>query len=146
MDLWLLWLIAGFALVIAELVTGTFYLLTLGVGAFAAALVAWLGGNTLVQASIGGAIALLGAWAVHVWHSKNRTQDEGRANLLDRGQPVVLEGWSNEPAGLARVKYRGASWDARIAQPEGRPPPGATLYIDNIEGSVLVVVAAPPSR
>jgi membrane protein implicated in regulation of membrane protease activity len=43
MDLWLLWLIAGFVLVIAELLTGTFYLLVIGAGAFAASLAAWAG-------------------------------------------------------------------------------------------------------
>ena len=45
MELWVLWIIVGMVLVIAELVTGTFYLLVLGAGAFAAALVAWAGGR-----------------------------------------------------------------------------------------------------
>ncbi len=36
MEMWLIWLIAGFVLVIAELVTGTFYLLVVGLGAFVA--------------------------------------------------------------------------------------------------------------
>ena len=35
MEMWVLWVIVGLVLVIAELVTGTFYLLVLGVGAFA---------------------------------------------------------------------------------------------------------------
>ena len=145
MELWLLWLIAGFVLVIAELVTGTFYLLVIGLGAFAGALAAWLGGNTLVQAAVGSAVAFAGAWFVHHWHARQRG-DEGRGNLLDRGQPVVLEGWANESAGLVRVKYRGASWDARLAQPEPRPAPGTTLYIDGMDGNTLVVVAAPPGH
>lgn len=144
MDVWLLWVIVGFVLVIAELVTGTFYLLVLGVGAFAAALVASLGGNVLVQALVGSAVALGGAWFVHHWHEAHRRADEGRTNFLDRGQPVVLEGWTNEPAGIARVKYRGASWDARVSEAAVRPVPGTTLYIDSQEGGTLVVVAAPP--
>ncbi len=145
MELWLLWVIAGFVLVIAELVTGTFYLLVVGLGAFAAALAAWLGGNILVQAAVGCAVALAGAWFVHHWHAAQR-DEEGHGNLLDRGQPVILEGWSNESAGLARVKYRGASWDARLAQADARPAPGTTLYIDAMDGSMLVVVAAPPGH
>ena len=32
MEHWLVWTVAGFALVIAELVTGTFYLLIIGAG------------------------------------------------------------------------------------------------------------------
>ena len=70
--------------------------------------------------------------------------DAGRSNLLDRGQPVVLEGWTNESAGIARVRYRGASWDARVAGEGSRPEAGATLYIEGQEGSTLVVAAAPP--
>ena len=145
MEGWLVWVIVGFVLVIAELMTGTFYLLVLGAGAFAAAIVDWAGGSVLLQAVAGGAVAVGGALLVHHWHGQKGPAD-GRANLLDRGQPVVLEGWSNEGAGLARVKYRGASWDARIAGAESRPPPGATLYIDGMEGNTLLVVAAPPAR
>ena len=143
MEGWLIWVIVGFVLVIAELMTGTFYLLVLGAGAFAAAIVDWAGGSVLLQSVTGGVVAVGGALLVHHWHGQKGPSD-GRANLLDRGQPVVLEGWSNEGAGLARVKYRGASWDARIAGGESRPPPGATLYIDGMEGNTLLVVAAPP--
>ena len=144
-ELWLVWVIAGFCLVIAELLTGTFYLLVIGFGAFAAALVAWLGGNPLVQTLVGGIVAIAGTGYVHRFVRAGRPAGDARENLLDRGQPVVLEGWSNEAAGLARVRYRGTSWDARVPAPE-RPSPGSTLYIDSQEGNMLVVVAAPPAR
>ena len=146
MELWLLWLIAGFVLVIAELLTGTFYLLVVGLGAFAGSVAAWMGANVIVQAIVGSVIALAGAWFVHHWHEAHRKNYKGPSDLLDRGQPVVLEGWENESAGIARVKYRGASWDARVAAPDPRPAPGSTLYIDAMEGSTLVVVSAPPAR
>ena len=146
METWLIWVVIGFALVIAELLTGTFYLLVLGVGFFAAALCAWLGANFLIQAVVGSGVALVGAWLVHHWHSRNQLSDGGRSNLLDRGQPVVLERWTNQPAGIGRVKYRGASWDARLADAQARPEEGATLYIEGQEGSTLIVGAAPPAR
>lgn len=145
MEQWLVWVIVGFVLVIAELMTGTFYLLVIGLGAFVGALLAWLGANELVQAALGGAVAIGGALFVYHWHHRNRGAEKG-SNLLDRGQPVVLEGWSNETARIARVKYRGASWDARLARPEENPPPGATLYIEGQEGNTLVVASAPPAR
>ena len=145
MDLWLFWLITGFVLVIIELVTGTFYLLVLGAGALAAALIAWLGANILVQAGVGAGVALAGAWFVHHWHEANRAKGGGPSNFLDRGQAVVLDGWSNEGAGIARVKYRGALWDARIAGPAEHPAPGSTLYIESQDGALLVVGATPPS-
>ena len=146
MELWLLWLIAGFVLVIAELLTGTFYLLVIALGAFAGSAAASMGANEVVQAIVGSVIALAGAWWVHHWHEAHRKNDKGPSNLLDRGQPVVLEGWENESAGIARVKYRGTSWDARVTPPDAKAVPGATLYIDSMEGSRLVVVSAPPAR
>lgn len=146
MELWLIWIVAGFVLVIAELVTGTFYLLVVGLGAFAGALVAWLGGNTLVQAVSGSVVAIAGALMVHHWHAAHRKVDEGHANFLDRGQPVILEGWVDENGRIARVKYRGAWWDARLTRAEDKPAPGTTLYIEAQEGNTLVVAIAPPSH
>lgn len=144
MDSYLLWIIVGIALVIAEMLTGTLYLLVIGAGAFVGALVAWLGLNELYQTIIGGVVALGGTLFVHHWHEARRKIDAGRSNFLDRGQPVVLEGWANESAGTARVKYRGTSWDARVADPLARPIPGSTLYIEGQEGNMLVLVSAPP--
>lgn len=144
MELWLIWVIAGFVLAIAEMVTGTFYLLVIAIGAFVGALVAWLGGNELVQAVVGGGVAIGGAFFVHHWHSRNRP-GEGGDNFLDRGQAVVLEGWANETARIARVKYRGATWDAKLARADERPVPGTTLYIEGQEGNTLVVGSAPPA-
>ena len=147
MDLWLIWLVAGFVLVIAELVTGTFYLLVVGLGAFAGAAAAWLGGNAILQAVTGGAVALLGTWLVHHWHASQPKDLPGTSNFLDRGQAVVLESWANEDARVARVKYRGTTWDARVVAPAAPLVPGATLYIEGQEeGGMLLVGAAPPAR
>ncbi len=146
MDQWLLWIVVGFVLVIAELVTGTFYLLVIGVGAFVAALTAWAGGNELVQAMVGGVVAIAGGVFVHHWHQTRGGGKETGSNFLDRGQAVVLEAWANEPAGIARVKYRGTSWDARLADSAARPVPGTTLYIEAQDGNTLVVAMAPPAR
>lgn len=146
MDWWLIWVIAGFVLVIAELVTGTFYLLVIGLGAFAAAAVAALGGNALWQALLGSAVALGGAFGVHHWHLRNRGNEPGGANFLDRGQPVVLEGWAQPDSHIVRVKYRGTTWDARLAQPGTHPAPGTTLYIHALDGNTLVVDDVAPAR
>jgi len=144
MELWLIWVIAAFVLVIAELLTGTFYLLMFGAGAFAGALTAWLGGNEFVQAVIAGAVALAGAYGVHHWQgAKNSKDGPEQSNFLDRGQAVVLEGWANENARIARVKYRGTVWDAKLAKPEEHPAPGSTLYILGQDGNTLVVDTAP---
>ncbi|MGE0355542.1 MAG: NfeD family protein [Burkholderiales bacterium] len=141
MEPYLAWIVAGFVLVIVELLTGTFYLLVIGVGAFAGAAVAWSGGSYFVQAVGACAVALAGAWLVRRWH-RGHTAARPDEGLLDLGQPVVLENWVDAGTGLARVKYRGASWDARLAGGE-RPAPGATLYISGQDGNMLLVGAAP---
>jgi len=146
MDLWLIWVIAGFVLVIAELVTGTFYLLVVGIGAFAGAGVAWLGGNGIAQAGVAGLVALIGAWLVHMWHDAQPKDAPHTSNFLDRGQPVVLESWANEAANVARVSYRGTTWDARVVTALQPPVPGSTLYIEGQEGGMLLVGATPPAR
>jgi len=145
MEEWLVWTVAGFALVIAELLTGTFYLLVVGIGAFAGALVAWMGMGDVAQATVAGVVAVVGSFAVNRWHRNQPRTPEG-SNFLDRGQPVVLEGWANESAAIARVKYRGTTWDAKMARADLHPVPGTTLYIEGQDGNTLVVAAAPPAR
>ena len=57
---------------------------------------------------------------------------------------VVVEDWVSEPQRLARVRYRGASWDALV---QGSEPvaKGAVLYISGTDGSRLKVAAVKPS-
>ena len=62
---------------------------------------------------------------------------------LDVGGMVTLESWVDRGAGLAKVRYRDALWEARVAHEPGQPvpEPGATLYIRNLAGSLLEVSA-----
>jgi membrane protein implicated in regulation of membrane protease activity len=136
---YLIWAIAGFVLIIVELITGTFYLLVLGIAALVAAAVAFFGGNFWVQVLIGGSAALLGTYFVHQWWARHPKTGKS-SNDLDRGQTVVLESWVNETNGLARVKYRGTTWDARI---EGKAGVNDVLYIQGQENGMLHVSNQP---
>ncbi len=137
MAAYLLWAIAGFVLVIAELLTGTFYLLVFGVAALAGALVAWLGGEFWLQAVVSAAAALIGIYLVHRWW-QNHPKESATENSLEVGQTVVFESWVNEANRTARVKYRGASWDAKI---EGDAKPDDVLTIKATQQGVLLVSA-----
>src|SRR5947207_2113358 len=111
MDHSLAWAIAGLALVIAELLTGTFYLLVIGIAAFGSAAAAWLGlgfGSQIVVAAV---VSAAGCYAVHAYRAKNRSQ---QMPSIDAGQPATFERWVDQAARLARVTYRGASWEALI--------------------------------
>lgn len=134
----LIWIVAGFALVIIELMTGTFYLLVLGIGAFAGALVAWIGAPFLVEVAAAGAVASVGTWLVQRWHKAQKRTQDPHANQLDLGQPVNFEQWVSQPDGMARVRYRGATWEAKLA-PEAAARRNDVLYIVGQEGQTLRV-------
>jgi membrane protein implicated in regulation of membrane protease activity len=139
MAAYLIWAIAGFVLIIAELLTGTFYLLVLGVAALVGALVAFLGGEFWLQAIFTAAAALIGIYLVHAWWLKHPKQSEAE-NSLDVGQTVTFEGWVNEASGTARVKYRGSTWDAKVTGDAASPlAANATLTIRGLDQGVLLV-------
>lgn len=135
MDPALIWAIVGLALVIVELLTGTFYLLMLGVAAFGAAGAAWLGYDFPLQAVVACLIAACGCYGVHAYREKNRNQ---QMPSVDTGMPASFESWIDAPARLARVRYRGASWDALVEGLDALEP-GATLYVLATDGNTLKV-------
>ncbi|MGH6646469.1 NfeD family protein [Aquabacterium sp.] len=135
-----LWWIAAGVIVGLELLTGTFYLLMLALGAAAAAISAQLGHpmstQTLIAAIVGGVAAL--GWHLQRQRRRDQAQGEGRANPdlhLDLGQTVEVTAWSAD--GRTRVHYRGAEWDARYL---GTPPALAGAHrIQAVEGNTLVL-------
>lgn len=138
---YILWAAAGLILVIAELLTGTFYLLVLGIAALAGALVAFFGLGLWGQAIASAVIAVGGV----IWIHQRRTRMEPAAmSSPDLGQPVSWESWLNERDRLARVRYRGASWDARVVG-EGALQPGDMLYISAVNGNTLEVGKTRPA-
>jgi membrane protein implicated in regulation of membrane protease activity len=141
MDEDFLWAILGLTLVIVELLTGTFYLLVLGIAAFGAALAAWLGQGFPVQAIVAALIAALGCYGVHVYRTKNTTQ---QMTPVDAGQPAHFENWIDQGARLARVNYRGTSWDA-LVDGDAAVDAGAMLYVVSANGNTLKVTARRPA-
>ncbi len=141
MDSSLAWLVAGIALIIAELVTGTFYLLVLGVAGLVAGGVAYGGGGFLVQVIVAGAIAIAGVFWIRSRRLARATPD---MPSLDVGQPVTLDSWVNRDDRLARVKYRDALWDA-VIDGEFRGETGEVFYIRSVSGSTLHVAKQKPA-
>jgi membrane protein implicated in regulation of membrane protease activity len=139
-----LWWLAAGVLVAAELATGTFYLLMVGLGCVAGALAAHaaLGGTVQLVAA-----AVVGAGATTAWHLKRLQQpaaapaESNRDVNLDIGQHLHVAHWAAD--GSARVHYRGASWAARYAG-SGTPQAGEHVIVA-LNGSELRVapVAAP---
>ena len=136
MEGYLWWAIAGMTLVIAELVTGTFYLLVIGIAGLAGAAVSYLNYSLGVQALVAAAVATVGVVLVNRYRATQSTSKGSTS--LDAGQSVVLESWINKKDAMARVRYRNALWDAKILDHEV-PEVGSVLYIRDVEGNTLHV-------
>ena len=138
-DSTLWWIVAGF-FVSLELLTGSFYLLMLALGASAAA-VAAMGG--LGQAHQLILAALVGGGAVYLWHRRllqrgvlgSADYNASGLGSLDVGEQVTVSQWGTD--GTTHVHYRGSEWKARY---HGAHVPSAGLHrIRAIESNYLVL-------
>lgn len=114
-----LWWIGAGALIVAELLTGTFYLLMIALGFIAGALVK-LGGASLAAQCVGAALVALAAVVLlrrsRFGHRRQRRDASSNPDVvLDLGAPVEVTAWRD---GHARVPYRGAEWDVELAPGE----------------------------
>ena len=131
------WLMAGVA-VVAELLTGTFYLLMLAVGLAAGALAAHAGlGNTaqILVSALVGAGTVLGAYVRRRSRPGEPSARADRSVNLDVGETVFIDAW--QPDGTAVVKYRGASWTA-IHRPGITPATGPHRVAELVGNRLLV--------
>ena len=136
------WLAAGL-LVAAELATGTFYLLMVGLGCAAGALAAHAGLGGTAQMVVA---AIVGAGATTAWHLKRMQSpraapaESNRDVNLDIGQSLHVVHWAAD--GSARAPYRGASWAVRYAG-SGTPQAGEHVIVA-LNGNELRVKPVQP--
>lgn len=133
-----LWWVAAGLMIVAELTTGTFYLLMVALGLAAAAIAAHAGfafGAQLVVA------AVVGGGATALWHWHRRAEpaaEAARANRdvnLDVGERVSVAAWNAD--GTTRVQYRGSTWMARLEP--GAAPASGEHRVAAVEGNWLVL-------
>jgi len=77
---------------------------------------------------------------VHLYRARNRAEQMAP---IDAGMPASFEIWLDAGARLARVRYRGASWDARVEGGDALEP-GATVYVLAADGNTLRVTKTRP--
>ena len=135
------WLLAGGAVGV-ELLTGTFYLLMVGIGLAAGALAAHLGlastGQIVVAALVGG-LCTVGWHLQRSRHPNEASAETNRDVHMDIGGQVQVSHWAAD--GSARVHYRGSHWQARL-QPGATPTTGPHVVVA-MEGNALVLAPAP---
>jgi len=137
MSAYVTWFVVGFALLVAELLTGTFYLLVLAIAAGVSGLAALAGVSLAWQFAIAAVIGLAGSlWLRRARAGRTTPAAEAMQNL-DVGQPVRIDHWSANRT--ARATYRGAQWDVELAA--GEVPVAGEFVIREIQGSRLIVAA-----
>ena len=130
------WLIAG-SLVGIELMTGTFYLLMLAIGASAGAIAAHaqlsFTSQLIAGSAIGGLAVIL--WRTYSLQKLKSHPEQVSAQHLDIGEAVEVHEWLNN--GTAQVKHRGTNWTAICAK--GISKDLGVYQIQDIQGNTLVL-------
>ena len=135
------WLVLAGALIASEMLSGTFYLLMLGMGALAGAACARLDAPLSLQITVASLIGLAACFAVWQVRGRKVTHAGGddAANplgQLDVGVTVTVAAWNAD--GTCEVKHRGASWSA-VGRPGLSDRVAGPHRIVSIEGSRLVI-------
>ncbi len=138
MEIYVYWFLLAFTLFGLEMMTGTFYLLVIGIAMAVGGVVALLGGGIAVQLTLGAITGVTGTILLRRW--KSNQAGSAPSVDLDVGQAVKVLKWNDD--GSARVFYRGAEWDAALERAD--TPREGTLYIAAVRGSALVLTHLKP--
>lgn len=139
MSEWMVWLGAAGALVVLEMVSGTFYLLMIAVGLTVGGIASLAGLGATLQYLLAAATAVAGIAFLYRRRSGPGARKAAQRNPdinLDIGQTLQVAAW-NADGKTARADYRGAGWDVEL-EPGSQPTPG-TFVIREIRGNRLVV-------
>lgn len=137
MEAYWIWWLAAVVLVIAEMSSGTFYLIAVAFGLAVAGLVAYLGMAWSGQAAVAALLCTVSVAAIYRW-KQGQGKPHEQANLAyDIGQDVHVVSWSDERH--ARVSYRGAEWDAELARSASPDSARQKWRIKGIVGSQLII-------
>lgn len=144
MAAWLVWLIAGFVLVSAEVVSGDLWLLMIGVGALGGAAAAALGAGTVIATIVfavativlvGGLRPVLKRKMLAGLDHKTNTQ------ALIGARAVTVTAVDGHHG---RVKIGGEVWSARSHSPDDViPEPGTPVIVMAISGATAIVAPEP---
>lgn len=137
MEAYWVWWMAAVLLVIAEILSGTFYLIAIAFGLAAAGVAAYLGIGWEGQAAVAALLCTVSVAAIYRWRQGQGNTHE-QANLAyDIGQTVQAVRWSDERH--ARVSYRGAEWDAELATTATPDAARQSWRIREVVGSRLII-------
>jgi membrane protein implicated in regulation of membrane protease activity len=130
------WFVLGFALLIAELMTGTFYLMVIAIAFACAGIADLLGAPFVVQLLVAAIIGFGGSiWLRNSRFGKPMASGTDPMQQMDVGQRLRIEQWADN--GTARANYRGAMWDVELAPGESKA--SGDYEIREVRGNRLIV-------
>jgi len=133
-----MWWLLAIVLGLAELITGTFYLLIVALGAVLAGFAAYFGLSVTWQIFAAVLGTLIGAAILQLRHKARPASRDGRDpdTPLDVGARVEVNHWIS--ARRSQVRYRGASWQVELADHVASAVLG-THTIERVNGNTLIV-------
>jgi membrane protein implicated in regulation of membrane protease activity len=137
MEVYWIWWLAAVVLVIAEMNSGTFYLLAVAFGLASAGLAAFLGMAWSGQVAIAALLCTVSVAGIYRLKRGQGPDLEKSNHAYDIGQSVQTVQWSDERH--ARVSYRGAEWDAELAGTATADMARQIWQIKEIVGSRLII-------
>ena len=128
------WLVAGFALIVAEVLTGGFVLIMLGVGALAAAGFAALGGSIWLEVAVF-AVTSVALTTLARPVLKRRMHSAHVLTNVDAllGDKAIVV--STVDAHGGKIKLRGELWSARAYDETEGLEPGRKVTVMTISGA-----------
>ncbi|MBV9013106.1 MAG: NfeD family protein [Pseudonocardiales bacterium] len=137
-----LWLVAGFVLIAAEVLSGGFVLIMLGVGALVAAGFAELGAQPWldVTAFAGTSLALTILARPLLKRRLYTEHVPTNVEALVGDKAIVV---STVDAHGGKIKLRGELWSARTLVETEVLEPGRTVRVMNVSGATAVVLGEP---
>lgn len=136
----LLWLVGGIALIAAEVLSGDFFLLMVGVGALFGAATDFITGNTIIATVVFAVVSIGLVTFARPWLKRRLHGDLVHTNadaLI--GRKAIAVSAVTQHGG--QVRLDGDLWSARAFDDKKEIAPGAEVTIVEISGATAVVLA-----
>jgi len=138
---WVWWFVLAFVLLVAELLSGTFYLLMIAVALAGAGVASLAGASLTLQLLVAAILGFSGALLLRrLRGGRQQSEQPDLLQNMDVGQTVMVDAWTGSRT--ARANYRGAQWDVELAPGEHAKP--GEFVIQSIHANRLIVARRRP--
>lgn len=139
MNIPVIWIVIGIAMIIAEIFTPGFFLASIGLGAIAAGLIAFISDSLIIQLLVFAAVSALSLIFLRPVITRLSSKDKEKSgnDAIIGSEGIVLEDIDNIE-GKGRVKVNGQDWKAKSMRGSAIEK-GTVIIVEKIEGVTLYV-------